>query len=141
MNDLLSQIQDKLALAELKITPQRIAVLEAVLCLHNHPTADEVIEYIRKEHPHIAVGTVYKVLETLVEKQIIKKVKTDKDVMRYDGVLTQHHHIYFSDSEEIMDFTDTALDELLSSYFKKRKIPNLNIEEIKLQINGKHINK
>jgi len=52
----------------LKITPQRLAVLEAIIRLNNHPTADNIIDHIKQNHPNIAVGTVYKTLETLVEK-------------------------------------------------------------------------
>ena len=51
----------------LRVTPQRLAVYEAVDMLHDHPTADEVSQYIRKKHPDIATGTVYKTLDTLVE--------------------------------------------------------------------------
>ena len=31
----------------LKVTPQRIAVFDAVINLNNHPTADNVIEFIK----------------------------------------------------------------------------------------------
>ncbi|MBE0677126.1 MAG: transcriptional repressor, partial [Bacteroidales bacterium] len=60
----------------LKVTPQRLAVFEAVDMLHDHPTAEEVGQFIRKKYPDIATGTVYKTLETLVEKDILKRVKT-----------------------------------------------------------------
>ena len=50
----------------LKVTPQRLAVYEAVDLLHDHPTAEEVSQFIRKKHPDIATGTVYKTLDTLV---------------------------------------------------------------------------
>ena len=65
----------------LKVTPQRIAVLDAVINLDNHPTTENVIDYIKSNHPNIATGTVYKTLETLVECTIIKKVKTDWHTM------------------------------------------------------------
>ena len=121
----------------LKVTPQRIAVLEAVIRLNNHPTAEQVIEFIQKNHPNIAIGTVYKILETLVEKRIIKKVKTDKDIMRYDAVAENHHHLYFTDTDKIEDYFDDKLDNMLENYFAKKKIPNFQIDDIKLQIIGK----
>ena len=68
--------------------------LEAIVKLNNHPTAENVIDYIRKNHPNIATATVYKVLDALVENGLIKKVKTDKDIMRYDAFLVKHHHLY-----------------------------------------------
>jgi len=124
----------------LKVTPQRLAVLEAIRKLKNHPTAENVIDFIRKNHPNIALGTVYKVLDTFVEKHIIKKVKTDKGIMRYDGVMENHHHLYCEESDRIEDFFDEKLNNIIDDYFKNKKIPNFKIKDVKLQIIGKFIN-
>jgi len=120
----------------LKVTPQRLAIYEAVAMLKNHPTAEHVIDYIKKNHPNISVGTVYKVLDSLVENNLITKVKTEKDVMRYDAFLSKHHHLYCAETERIEDFEDEELNQLLQAYFKKKKIKNFKIQDIKLQITG-----
>lgn len=122
---------------KLKVTPQRMAVLDAFANLKNHPTADKIKEYIKKNHPNIAVGTIYKTLETFVEVGLIKKVKTEKDVMRYDSILDNHHHLYASDTEHIEDYFDNELDAMIDKYFKKKKIPNFVVEDVKVQIIGK----
>jgi len=122
--------------SNLKVTPQRMAVLEALNNLKGHPTTDKIKEYVAVNHPHIAVGTVYKTLETFVEKGLVKKVKTDKDVMRYDAVLDKHHHLYCEDSEYIEDFFDEELNAMLENYFLKKKIPNFKVKDVKLQIIG-----
>jgi len=124
----------------LKITPQRIAVLDAITTIDGHPTADNLIEFIRRNHPNIAIGTVYKTLETFVEKGIIKKVKTEKDIMRYELTKENHHHLYSTDTERIEDYYDEELNTLLQNYFSKKSIPNFTIKDIKLQITGKFIN-
>jgi len=121
----------------LKVTPQRIAVFDAVINLKSHPRAENVTDYIKSNHPNIATGTVYKTLETLVKCGIIKKVKTDADIMRYDAIVEKHHHLYCADSERIEDFVDPELDKMLEKYLKNKKIPNFQIGEIKLQIVGK----
>jgi Fur family peroxide stress response transcriptional regulator len=136
----INKIKDRIKEAGLKVTPQRLAVLEAIYTLQDHPTAEQVITRIRRKHPSIASGTVYKVLDILVEKKLLRRVKTEKDIMRYDGILDLHHHLYCSDSDRIEDYADQELDRLLEDYFDKKNIPNFNIEEIKLQINGKFIN-
>jgi Fur family peroxide stress response transcriptional regulator len=132
----IEEIRKKLTEKGLKVTPQRISILEAVYNLNNHPTADQIIEFIHKSHPNIATGTVYKVLDTLVENQLIKKVKTDADNMRYDGITETHHHLYYSKSDLIEDYIDKELDDLLTEYFNSKKIAGFKIEEIVLQIRG-----
>jgi Fur family transcriptional regulator, peroxide stress response regulator len=133
-------ISDLLIKSGLKVTPQRIAVLEAILKLANHPTADEIIIYIKKNHPHVAIGTVYKSLETFVDKGMINKVKTESDVMRYDAILEKHHHLYCADSNRIEDYYDDELNMLIDNYFKTKKIPDFNVLDIKLQIKGNFLN-
>ncbi len=134
-------IKDKLIDKGLKVTPQRLAIFEAILTLNNHPTAEMVIEYIRQNHPNIATGTVYKVLDVLVMNDLIKRVKTEKDIMRYDAVMEGHHHLYCSESGRIEDYMDEELDKMLNEYFRKKKISDFEIDDIKLQINGRFLKK
>jgi Fur family peroxide stress response transcriptional regulator len=129
----------KLKLKELglKVTPQRLAVLEAVNTLHNHPTADEVGQFIRKMYPNIGTGTVYKTLDTLVEKGIIRRVKTERGLLRYDPITNSHHHLYCAVSERIEDYYDEELSKMLEDYFSMKKIKGFDIDEIRLQIIGR----
>ena len=133
---MINEIRELLKKKSLKITPQRIAVLEAVIELGNHPTAENITEFIKVNHPNIAVGTVYKTLETFVENGIVNKVKTDRDIMRYDAILEKHHHLYCVESDRIEDYYDDELNQLIEKHFKKKKIKNFNIEDIKLHIIG-----
>jgi Fur family peroxide stress response transcriptional regulator len=137
----IDEIRKKLIEKGLKITPQRIAILEAIIKLNNHPTAELILDYIRKTHPNIATATVYKVLEALVENGLIKKVQTERDIMRYDAFLEKHHHLYSSESDRIEDYLDDELNEMLSRHFEKKGIPGFKIEDIKLQIIGKFTDK
>ena len=120
----------------LKITPQRVVIYEAVVGLKNHPTAENIIENLKINHPNISVGTIYKTLDTFVENNLLRKVKTDKDVMRYDAILDHHHHLYCVQTERIEDYEDEQLNTLIENYFKNNQIKNFNIQEIKLQITG-----
>ena len=121
----------------LKVTPQRAAIYEAIVKLNNHPTAENIIAYIKANYPNISIGTVYKVLDTFVENGLLKKVKTEKDIMRYDAFTNNHHHLYCSETDRIEDFEDDTLTKMITNYFQNHKIKNFNIQEIKLQITGK----
>ena len=137
MNDLfIIKLQEK----GLKVTPQRLAIYDAIVQLKNHPTAENIIEYIKSNHPNISVGTVYKVLDSLTENNLLIKVKTERDIMRYDDVLSNHHHLYCAETDRIEDYEDENLNKLISNYFSKNKIKNFKIQDIKLQLTGKFIN-
>ena len=132
----IKKIATKLSEKGLRVTPQRIAILGAIIKLDNHPTAENIIEYIKKNHPNISVGTVYKVLDSFVENSLLKKVKTESGIMRYDPLLANHHHLYCQETDRIEDFEDQKLDELINEYFDKKGIKNFKIQDIKLQITG-----
>ncbi|MFO8130421.1 MAG: transcriptional repressor [Bacteroidales bacterium] len=126
----------KLSSKGLRVTPQRVAVLDTVTRLNNHPGTGQIIAFIQKHHPSIATGTVYRILEILVQAGLIRKVRTGDDIMRYDAVLEKHHHLYSSKSERIDDHYDAKLDTLLDAYFKKNAIPGFTVEDIQLQLTG-----
>lgn len=132
----IEEIRIKINQCGLKATPQRIAILEAIYALSNHPTAENIIDYIRKKHPSIASGTVYHVLDVLVENKLVKRVKTERDAMRYDGILDHHHHMYCTKCDIIEDYADEELDSILKAYFKKKDLKGFKIEDIVLQIKG-----
>lgn len=135
---MLPELSKRITEKGLKVTPQRLAVLEAVVTLNNHPTVEQIMASIRERHPNTALATVYKVLDALVISGLVKKVTTDHDIMRYEAVTAPHHHIYCSESDEIEDYYDPELNKILDIYFKKKKIPHFSIEELRLQIIGKY---
>ncbi|PID92703.1 MAG: transcriptional repressor [Bacteroidetes bacterium] len=132
------ELSRRLAEKGLRITPQRLAVLEAVHALANHPTAEMILARTRQKHPNIAIGTIYKVLDTLVGKQLLKRVHTDKDAMRYDALMSHHHHLYCSETDLIGDYHDEGLDKLIREYFQEKEIEGFDIDEFSLQIRGRY---
>lgn len=130
------ELRELIASKGLKVTPQRKWVLEAVYILNNHPTADQIINFINNHNNSITPGSTYRVLDDLVNAELIKKVKTDSEIMRYDGILENHHHLYCDYCEYIEDYNDPELDALLNDYFKKHPIHDFNIKSFNLTING-----
>ncbi|MDO4830313.1 MAG: transcriptional repressor [Clostridia bacterium] len=74
-------------------TIQKSLVLNAVNELRKHVTADEVYEFIKKEHPTIGKGTVYRNLGILAEEGAIRKVEVPDGPDRFDFTLKNHYHV------------------------------------------------
>jgi len=121
----------------LKVTPQRLIILEAVVVLGEHPTADNIIGYVKNHFPSISTATVYRALESLDASGLIKKVRTEKDVMRYDAILQKHHHLHGEGTERIEDYFDPLLDKVLAKYFEEKNIPGFIIRDIQVNLTGK----
>lgn len=130
------RIRDKIANSGLKVTPQRISVYEAIISMDDHPTAEMIRKEVARKIPSISLGTVYKTLEAFVEKGLIKKIRTEEDVMRYDPVLEKHHHLYCQKSNTIADYYDEQLNQIIRDYFKEKDISNFKIEDVKVHIIG-----
>ena len=64
---------------------------------------------------------------------------TEGGVMRYDGILKHHHHLHSEDSNEIRDYINEELDEILKAYFEKNAIEGYQVNSITLHISGKSI--
>ncbi len=125
--------------AGLKATPQRIYVLEAVCELKNHPSVDDVHDFLKNKNLELPKGTIYNILETFVQNGLMTMLKTDKGRMRFDASTKQHHHIYCKETGSIKDFSDTELDKIIEKYFNEKGIKDFQIDEFKLQIMGRSL--
>ncbi len=124
----------------LKVTPQRLAVLEALVENNTHPNAESIIKIIKRNHPSISVGTIYNILDVFVEKGIIAKLQTEDSIMRYDPLVKEHHHIYVKDEGDIIDYFDDELTELVKRYLSnKNEFSKIEIESVKINILGSKI--
>lgn len=133
-------LKNKLRDKGLKATLRRLSILEAIIELNNHPTTEEIIKFIRNQNLNIATATVYKALDILVARKVIIKVETENQIIRYDSIPEPHHHLYSTESNKIKDYENEEINKILEKYFRKNKIQNFDIEEIKLQIIGKFRN-
>src|SRR5260370_21799708 len=78
---------------KMAVTPQRLAVLRALLESGDHPRADRIYARVRREHPRISLATVHRPRERLCAVGEARKVTPLHDPARYDGNTRPHHHV------------------------------------------------
>jgi len=66
----------------------------------------------KKRSPQISRRTVYRVLGTLVEFGVIRRVHHPGAQARFDGMIHRHHHLVCTRCNKIVDFESHDLDEL-----------------------------
>jgi Fur family peroxide stress response transcriptional regulator len=88
---------------------QRVAVAKYVLETHDHPSADEVWEKVRKTFPMISRATVYNTLNHFVEKGLLARHVIAEGKVVFDCVVEPHHHFIDDDTGRIHDVPWDAL--------------------------------
>ena len=101
-------------------TIQRQVVFNAVRELKNHPTSEEVYNYIRPSFPSISLGTVYRNLNMLSDLNEIRKISTNDNAVRFDYVVVNHCHFQCKKCSAILDVflpNDTVVEkDVLKEY-------------------------
>lgn len=78
--------------AGLKLTPQRLAVLDYLQRAAGHPTAEQIGAEVNRRLPRAARATVYNALRALRDAGLVSEVRLDGATARYDTNLAPHHH-------------------------------------------------
>ena len=110
--DKLKRLEEVCRERGLPATTQRRAVLEVLLQRTDHPTADQIFDAVRKRNPQISRRTVYRVLDTLAEFGLIRRVHHPGATARYDAKTHRHHHLVCIQCNKIVDLESPALDQL-----------------------------
>jgi Fur family transcriptional regulator, peroxide stress response regulator len=95
------------------VTPQRLAVIGALLASENHPSPHEICAAVRRTHPHVSLATVHRILEQFCEVGEARKVTLLHDMARYDGNLEHHHHVLCIRCRRVHDIEMPEMDKLL----------------------------
>lgn len=92
-----------------KITPQRLAIFEALLGERGHLSAEEIYEEVLPRFPSLSFATVYNTLELLVEIGRAREVIVDELRRRYDVNTEAHHHAVCRGCHTIIDVPASAI--------------------------------
>ena len=77
----------------MRLTSQRQVILEELRKVKSHPTTNQIYDMVRKRLPRIGLGTVYRNLDLLSDRGIIKKLEVGGEQKRFDGDISQHYHV------------------------------------------------
>lgn len=97
---------------ERRNTIQKALILRAVCDLKRHLTADEVYEFVKRDHPSIGKGTVYRNLAILTEEGAIRKVEVPDGSDRFDFTLKNHYHVRCVKCGEVFDVDMDEIPDL-----------------------------
>ena len=112
---------------DLKVTPQRVAIVEE-LYRNGHMNIDDLYKKLLSKFPSVSLATIYKNINAMVEKVFLSEVKIPNSKSVYELVKTEHAHLVCSCCGYIEDISldaSTILDE--ASRLSSFKIDSTNI--------------
>lgn len=97
----------------LKVTHQRLAILESLSGGRAHVTAQEVFEKVSSQYPEIGFATVYRFLRKMAEQKMVTEVRMGGLPARYELTPRRHHdHLTCIKCGLIVEFENQIIENL-----------------------------
>ncbi|WP_279633305.1 peroxide-responsive transcriptional repressor PerR [Marinilactibacillus kalidii] len=112
MSFLVNQSIERLKYNNVRITPQRHAILEYLIDMDTHPTADDVYKALSSKFPSMSVATVYNNLKLFIKLGLVKEMKYGDASSRFDFASTEHYHAICTECGKIEDVYYPGLDDV-----------------------------
>jgi Fur family ferric uptake transcriptional regulator len=77
----------------LKLTPQRMLIVDIIHNVSGHLTAEEITGHVQSRMPGINKSTVYRTLELLEKAGCVYKSELDGEVIYHHDEEGHHHHL------------------------------------------------
>lgn len=99
---------------------QREMIINYLKSTKEHPTAEQVYNFVRNMDSKISLGTVYRNLDKLSNEKIIKRLNFCRNKDRFDFDISNHMHGICIDCGKVFDIYEN-IDNLKSDIEKKEK--------------------
>ena len=96
------ELVDRLRARTVRVTPQRLAIAEAVLNSTDHPTVQQIYERVRNNFPSMTLATIYSTLGVLERNGLIQELPFER-MSRYEPNMDPHVNLVCIGCENVMD--------------------------------------
>lgn len=110
----------------IRLSHQRLKVLEFINNNRIHPTVDQIYSELHKEIPTLSKTTVYNSLNALADVGLVKVITIEDNEARYDIVTDDHGHFKCESCGNIYDF-EININNLDSKDLNDFKIKNRDV--------------
>jgi len=87
---------------EERTTAQKKFILDYLMSVKCHPTAEKIFDQVRKKLPTISQATVYRVLKNFKDQGKVLAIDT-KDNVHFDGDILDHAHFICEKCQNVYD--------------------------------------
>jgi Fur family transcriptional regulator, ferric uptake regulator len=111
---ILNKFKAVLKKEQLKLTKQRISVLENVIKSNAHRECDEIYDQLKSEGENVSRATVYRTVAILEKYSFLRKLELGDGRARYEYKLglDHHDHMVCVECGEISEFVNHEIEKL-----------------------------
>ena len=128
-----THFEEKLRSVGLRPTKQRLKMCEILFDRKKtfHFTVDDLRKILKKKLDiKISQATIYNTINAFKNKGYVKEISLNSDKTYFDTNVTNHHHFYNENTNELIDFHDKDVEEI-----KLRKnLPGKKIKSIEVLV-------
>lgn len=121
MKKTLEELSNELKKNNIRLTHQRLKVLEYLSNSTKHPTVEQIYKELKQEVPSLSKTTIYNTLNYLAELNLVKVLAIDDNEAHFDAVTETHGHFKCDSCGEIYDF-DIQMDSCSTENLDNFKI-------------------
>ncbi|RJP20828.1 MAG: transcriptional repressor [Candidatus Abyssobacteria bacterium SURF_5] len=98
----------------LKFTPQRKSILDAVFATHHHFDADQMVLILKERGNEISRASVYRTLDLLIKSGLVNALELGNSKKTYEHVVGHKHHDHLICVEcgRTIEFDDSFIEML-----------------------------
>lgn len=126
MNLTFENLTKELKNKNIRLSHQRLKVLEFITNNRIHPTVDQIYNELHREIPTLSKTTVYNSLNALSDVGLVKLITIEDNEARYDIVTDDHGHFKCESCGEIYDF-EIDINNFSSKDLNDFKINNRDV--------------
>jgi Fur family ferric uptake transcriptional regulator len=118
--------------AGLRMTPQRLMVMEVLFHTGGHMTAEKIHALVRVQYPYLDLSTVYRTLQVLKAQGLVAELQVPDGPTEYEVVVNgAHHHAVCTRCGSMFQFPPEVLvsvgERLLHEYGFRAKLSHVAI--------------
>ncbi|HOF87039.1 MAG TPA: Fur family transcriptional regulator [Armatimonadota bacterium] len=95
--------QSALQRAGVRLTPQRLMIVDVLVGNRTHPTIEQIYATARQRYPTLSLATVYHTVDLLAKHGLILELRGSKDGLRCDPDTAPHAHAYCTECNAVYD--------------------------------------
>ncbi|KQC10209.1 MAG: Fur family transcriptional regulator [Candidatus Cloacimonas sp. SDB] len=105
----------------LKYTPERKEIIEAIVKLQKHFDAEDIYQQLRRQESNVSLATVYRTIPLLVDSELIIETLHCRDKVLYERIYNKKHHDHLVciNCGRIIEFYNEEVEKLQDEICRK----------------------